>query len=182
MTTATGPSALTESVQRALSAVRDPASGQDILSAGLVEGLTVRDGLVQFALAVPRERAASLEPLRRAAEQAAAAVPGVLSATVVLTAHRPAQAAPAPAPSRWRVRSPSIGSTLITSAPKSASTMPQVGPITMWVNSTTRNPVRGRAGSRLSAVVMPRLCNGAAHGRVGQLPSFLSRIIEFFCS
>jgi len=106
MTTATGPSALTEAVQRALGAVRDPASGQDILSAGLVEGLTVRDGLVQFALAVPRERAASLEPLRRAAEQAAAAVPGVLSATVVLTAHRPAQAAPAPAPKPAPPRGP----------------------------------------------------------------------------
>src|SRR6476620_9717166 len=51
---------------------------------------------------------------------------------------------PAPAPSRWRVRSPSIGSTLITSAPRSASTMPQVGPMTMWVNSTTRSPFRGR--------------------------------------
>ena len=49
---------------------------------------------------------------------------------------------PAPAPSSVRVRSPSIGSTLITSAPRSASTMPQVGPITMWVNSTTRRPAQ----------------------------------------
>src|SRR5829696_9769675 len=53
---------------------------------------------------------------------------------------------PAPAPRRRRVRSPSIGSTLITSAPRSASTMPQVGPITMWVNSTTRRPFRGCGG------------------------------------
>ena len=51
---------------------------------------------------------------------------------------------PAPAPSRWRVRSPSTGSTLMTSAPRSASTMPQVGPMTMWVNSTTRSPARGK--------------------------------------
>jgi hypothetical protein len=50
---------------------------------------------------------------------------------------------PIPAPSRLRVRSPSIGSTLITSAPRSASTMPQVGPITMWVNSTTFRPAKG---------------------------------------
>ena len=67
MTTATGPIALTEAVQGALAKVRDPASGQDILAAGMVEGLTVRDGLVQFALAVPRERATALEPLRQAA-------------------------------------------------------------------------------------------------------------------
>ena len=50
---------------------------------------------------------------------------------------------PAPEPSKWRVRSPSMGSTLITSAPKSASTMPQVGPMTMWVNSITRKPLSG---------------------------------------
>ena len=40
-----------------------------------------------------------------------------------------------------------IGSTLITSAPRSASTMPQVGPITMWVNSTTRMPASGKGES-----------------------------------
>src|SRR5437868_567709 len=50
---------------------------------------------------------------------------------------------PAPEPSRRRVLSPSIGSTLITSAPRSPSSMPQVGPITMWVNSTTRTPAYG---------------------------------------
>ena len=54
---------------------------------------------------------------------------------------------PAPAPSSRRVRSPSIGSTLITSAPMSASIMPQVGPITMCVNSTTRRPASGCGGS-----------------------------------
>jgi hypothetical protein len=47
---------------------------------------------------------------------------------------------PEPEPSSRRVLSPSMGSTLITSAPRSASSMPQVGPMTMWVNSTTRMP------------------------------------------
>jgi ATP-binding protein involved in chromosome partitioning len=75
-------------VREALRAVRDPETGGDIVSLGLVHGLKVRDGLVSFALEVPRERAPRLEPIRRAAEQAAAAVPGVLNATVVLTAHR----------------------------------------------------------------------------------------------
>ena len=68
--------------------VRDPVGGLDVVEAGLVQGLAARDGLVQFALAVPRERAQEMEPLRQAAEKAAAGVPGVLSATVVLTAHR----------------------------------------------------------------------------------------------
>jgi ATP-binding protein involved in chromosome partitioning len=79
---------LVEAVRRALRAVRDPGTGRDVVEAGMLQGLTARDGLVQFALAVPRERARDLEPLRQAAERAASAVPGVLSATAVLTAHR----------------------------------------------------------------------------------------------
>ncbi len=59
---------------------------------------------------------------------------------------------PAPAPSRWRVRSPWSGSTLMTSAPMSANTMPQVGPMTMWVNSTTRRPVSGKGRGEDAAV------------------------------
>ncbi len=86
---------LVSSVTAALRAIRDPESGRDIVESGMVQGLTARDGMVQFALEVPRERARTLEPLRAAAERAAAAVPGVLSATVVLTAHRPTPAAPA---------------------------------------------------------------------------------------
>jgi len=86
---------LVEAVRQALLTVRDPAGGGNVVEAGLVQGLTARDGLVQFAIAVPRERAREMEPLRQAAERAAAAVPGVLSATVVLTAHR---ADPGPKP------------------------------------------------------------------------------------
>jgi ATP-binding protein involved in chromosome partitioning len=85
---------LERAVREALRAVRDPATGRDVIESGMVEAVTARDGLVQFALAVPRERAKSLEPLRAEAERAAAAVPGVRQASVVLTAHR---AAPPPA-------------------------------------------------------------------------------------
>jgi ATP-binding protein involved in chromosome partitioning len=96
---------LTEAVRRALRAVRDPETGRDLVESGMVQGLAARDGLVQFALAVPRERARDLEPLRQAAERAAAGVPGVLSATAVLTAHRgepagPKAAAAPPTPPR----------------------------------------------------------------------------------
>src|SRR5438045_3305952 len=55
---------------------------------------------------------------------------------------------PAPDPIRLRVLSPPGGSTLITSAPRSPRIMPQVGPITMWENSTTRMPVSGRRDCR----------------------------------
>ncbi|MCA4918149.1 MAG: Mrp/NBP35 family ATP-binding protein [Roseomonas sp.] len=84
---------LAAAVTKALAAVKDPASGRDVVAAGMVQGLVVRDGMVHFALQVAREAAASMEPVRAAAEAAARAVPGVISATAVLTAHR-AEAAP----------------------------------------------------------------------------------------
>src|SRR5690349_2434522 len=54
---------------------------------------------------------------------------------------------PAPAASSRRVLSPASGSTLITSAPRSARTRPQEGPITMCANSTTRTPSSGSTES-----------------------------------
>jgi ATP-binding protein involved in chromosome partitioning len=92
---------LAAAVTKALTAVRDPASGQDVVAAGMVQGLVVRDGMVHFALQVAREAAAAMEPVRAAAEAAARAVPGVISATAVLTAHR-AEAAPAARPAAPR--------------------------------------------------------------------------------
>jgi ATP-binding protein involved in chromosome partitioning len=57
-----------------------------------VEAVVARDGLVQVTLSVPRDQARAMEPMRAAAEKAVAGLRGVLSATVVLTAH--AEAAP----------------------------------------------------------------------------------------
>src|SRR5574337_294176 len=50
-----------------------------------------------------------------------------------------------PALLRRRVRSPSTGSTLITSAPRSANVMPVAGPMIMWEISSTRTPLSGRS-------------------------------------
>ena len=61
--------------------------------------MVVRDGNVGFAIEVEPERGARLEPLRKAAEQAVEALPGVLSVTAVLTAETaPAGAGRAPRP------------------------------------------------------------------------------------
>ena len=90
-------------VRAALASVRDPATGRDLVSLGWVGGVDIRDGLVRLTLEVPRERAAALEPVRRAAEAAIQALPGVLNASAVLTAHR---AAPAPAQSAAQPQKP----------------------------------------------------------------------------
>jgi len=75
-------------LRQALASVIDPASKRDLVSAGLVGDINTRDGLVQVSLYTSRERAAAMEPVRRAAEAALSRVPGVTNATVVLTAHK----------------------------------------------------------------------------------------------
>jgi ATP-binding protein involved in chromosome partitioning len=98
MSIAGGDAPSPEALRAALRAITDPASGQDIVAAGLIEGIEVRDGLVQVALLTDRAHAAKMEPVRKAAEVLLARQPGVLSAAVVLTAQKPAQAAPQAAP------------------------------------------------------------------------------------
>jgi ATP-binding protein involved in chromosome partitioning len=82
-----------QQVLDALRTVRDIERGGDVVSLGMVSGLAVRDGHVAFALEVEPARAAGLETLRKAAEQAVDAVPGVLSVSAVLTAQKAAPAA-----------------------------------------------------------------------------------------
>ena len=85
-----------EALREALRAITDPASGHDIVTAGLVEGIDIRGSLVQVSLLTDRAHAASMEPVRAAAEALLGRQPGVTNATAVLTAHTaPAPAAPA---------------------------------------------------------------------------------------
>ncbi|MCW2236324.1 iron-sulfur cluster carrier protein ApbC [Azospirillum canadense] len=87
-------------VLEALRTVIDPERGKDIVSLGMLSGLVVRDGNVAFSIEVDPKRGAQAEPVRHAAEKAVERVPGVLSVTAVLTAHRAGgqgQQAPQPA-------------------------------------------------------------------------------------
>jgi ATP-binding protein involved in chromosome partitioning len=97
---ANGRAMVTEAaVRAALGTVRDEERGGDLVGLGMISGLTLRDGHVLFSIEVDPQRGAALEPLRQAAEKAVAAIPGVLSVTAVLTAHRgtgPAASAAAP--------------------------------------------------------------------------------------
>ena len=86
-----------DSLREALRDIADPISGRDIVSAGLVEAIEVRGGLVHVSLLTDRARAPSMEPVRAAVEKHLARQPGVKNATAVLTSATPA-AAPAPAP------------------------------------------------------------------------------------
>jgi len=82
--------ALTETqIMEALRAIRLPQGG-DIVAAGMVSGLMLREGHVGFAIEIDPAQAPVMEPVRKAAEKAIMDLPGALSATVVLTAHRAA--------------------------------------------------------------------------------------------
>ncbi len=80
---------------RALDAVTDPRSGQGLATAGLVQGLVIREGRAGFMLEVPADAVALYAPVREAAEKALAALPGVERAQVVLTASQAPSARPA---------------------------------------------------------------------------------------
>ena len=85
-----------QDVLDALKAIADPDRGQDIVALGMVSGVVVKDGNVGFAIEVDPKRGAEMEPLRKQAEETVDKLPGVLSVTAVLTAHRAASEAPAP--------------------------------------------------------------------------------------
>jgi ATP-binding protein involved in chromosome partitioning len=78
----------TDDVLRALKTVADPDKNQDVVTLGLVQGLSVKDGHVSFALEVAAEQGRAKEPLRLACEKAVLALKGARSVTAVLTAHR----------------------------------------------------------------------------------------------
>ena len=88
-----------DQVLDALKRVTDTDKGRDVVSLGMISGLVIKDGNVGFSLEVDPADGERKEPLRKACEQIVEALPGVLSATVVLTAHREAEeASPPPAP------------------------------------------------------------------------------------
>ena len=89
-----------EDILHALDQVIDPISGRSVVQQNMVAGLTIRNGHVGFVLEVPGAQGPAAEPLRAASEAAVAKLPGVLSVTAVLTAHRTGPApSQAPAPS-----------------------------------------------------------------------------------
>lgn len=79
----------------ALAGVIDADTGKDVVRANMVSGLVIKGGNVGFALEVDPAEAPRKEGLRKACEAAVDALPGVLSVSAVLTAHR---ASPAAAP------------------------------------------------------------------------------------
>ena len=89
----------------ALARIPGPDGRTALPQSGAVDGITQRDGKVFLAIRVDPAKAASLEPMKSAAEAAIKALPGVASALVTLTAETPPGAKPAPAPHAHKAHS-----------------------------------------------------------------------------
>ena len=79
-----------------LSTVRDPQSGQDLVSAGRIGNIIIKGGNIGFAIDIGGATPEEMEPLRVAAESAVREIDGVLSASVMLTSERDAPPPPPP--------------------------------------------------------------------------------------
>jgi ATP-binding protein involved in chromosome partitioning len=85
-------------VLKTLESIIDEKAGKNIVDLGMVQGIVVKGGHVAFSLEIDPKRAGELEPLRKRAEQAVHALPGVLTVSAVLTAERSAPPPPQNAP------------------------------------------------------------------------------------
>lgn len=87
-----------EDVLKTLSSLTISGKPHDLVATGLVSGVVVKNGHIGFSLEVDPKNLEKSEPIKNAAEDALRALPGVLSATAMLTAHKPAPSTAAPAP------------------------------------------------------------------------------------
>lgn len=83
-------------IKNALSTVRDPDSGSDVISAGLISGIVLRDGKAGFIITVAPGDTDEKQKLREACEQAVLALDGISGVTAVLTAHNDQPIPPRP--------------------------------------------------------------------------------------
>ena len=77
-----------ENILEKLATVNDPELGKDLVSLNMISDIIIKNGNVGFSIEVDPKRGPSLEPLRKEAENVVRKIPGVLSVSAVLTAHR----------------------------------------------------------------------------------------------
>jgi ATP-binding protein involved in chromosome partitioning len=85
-----------DDVLSTLATIRMPGTQGSLIDSDVVRGLSVDGADVRFVLEVDPAQGEALEPVRAAAEAAVRAMPGVETASAVLTAHATAPKAPPP--------------------------------------------------------------------------------------
>ncbi len=93
------PTEITEQkILQALENVAHPDQKASLSASGAVSGIVIKNGNVGFTIEIAPEFAEQAETLKTDAKKAVEAVEGVLSVTVLMTAHRPASQSPSGAP------------------------------------------------------------------------------------
>jgi len=163
--------AMMPALEAALRGVRDPASGRDLIAAGLVDSLGGEDGTVHLALRAERATQARMEALRAEAEAALGRVAGVRRIVAVLTAHRaPATSGAAPTAAAPQAGGPGARPKLlgeVAHVVAVASGKGGVGKSTLAVNLAVSLAARGLAVGLLDADIygpsLPQMLG--VHGR-----------------
>jgi len=79
-----------QKILHALKSVQMPGRDTDIVAENAVSGVVIKDGNVGFTIEIDPEQAGGADALKSAAEAAVNEINGVLSVSVILTAHNPA--------------------------------------------------------------------------------------------
>ncbi|HHB81389.1 MAG TPA: iron-sulfur cluster carrier protein ApbC [Aliiroseovarius sp.] len=76
-----------DAVIAALSSITDPASGKNIVDAGVARAISIDGTTVNFVFEIVPDQATAMAPVKLAAEKAVAALDGVEKVSAVMTAH-----------------------------------------------------------------------------------------------
>ena len=141
----------------ALSDIRDPRTGRDIVSAGMLGDLTFEAGVLRALILIDPALADGFEPVRRAAENTLGALDGVEKATVILTAHKaapnlkPAKPERKPVPHQARRPEGYQGDSQVTQVLAVSSAKGGVGKSTIAVNLAAALTLQGKLVGLLDA-------------------------------
>jgi len=119
------PTEITEQkILQALENVAHPDQKASLSASGAVSGIVIKNGNVGFTIEIAPEFAEQAETLKTDAKKAVEAVEGVLSVTVLMTAHRPASQSPSGAPTNSPTNAPTNSP---TNSPTNALANPAAG-------------------------------------------------------
>jgi len=89
-----------EAIQAALQAIKDPATGKDVLAAGIVRALNVDGTTLRYVMEVEADRATAMQAVKDSVDTALRGIDGVGEVAGVMTAHTPEKAPPSLKPAQ----------------------------------------------------------------------------------